>query len=148
SAAFCALLLLTHPLTSTDIFNYIASARIFWVHGDNPLTTPPLAHPEDRFFGMLTFWQDVPSPYGPLWSLLAGAPVLAGDGSPLRTVLAFKATSVLFFLGSGWLVYLTARRIRPDSAVPALLALSWNPLAVFHVAGNGHNDAVMVFFVA
>src|SRR5262249_48200217 len=85
SAAFCALLLLTHPLPSTDVFNYIASARVFWVHGDNPLTTPPLVHPEDPIFGMLTFWQDVPSPYGPLWSLLAGVPVLAGHDSLLRT---------------------------------------------------------------
>jgi hypothetical protein len=37
---------------------------------------------------------------------------------------------------------------RPDSALPALLAFSWNPLAVVHVAGNGHNDTAMLFFIA
>lgn len=148
AAVFCAMVWLTHPLTSTDIFNYIASARVFWVYGDNPLTTPPLAHPEDRFFALLSFWHDVPSPYGPLWSLLAGGPLLAGDGHPLRAVLAFKGMSILFFLATAWLIYLTAGRIRPDSALPALLVFAWNPLAILHVAGNGHNDTAMIFFIA
>ncbi|MGD9892197.1 MAG: hypothetical protein AB7R89_09295 [Dehalococcoidia bacterium] len=148
ASVFCLTLWATHPLTSADVFNYIASARIFWVHGENPLVVPPLAHPDDPFFGLLSFWQGLPSPYGPLWSLIAGAPVLAGGDDPRRTVLAFKAVSITFFLGTGVLLYLTAVRIRPDSGVPALLAYTWNPLAVFHVAGNGHNDAVMMFFVA
>ncbi len=47
------------------------------------------------------------------------------------------------FLATSLLVYSTARWIRPDSAVPALLAFSWNPLAVLHVAGNGHNDVLL-----
>gem|GEM_PF-1288330 len=89
-----------------------------------------------------------PLAYGPLWSLLTGLPVTLGGDSPLRAVLAFKALSIGAFLAAGWLIYLTARRMRPDSAVPALLAFAWNPLAVFHIAGNGHNDAVMVCLVA
>lgn len=148
SLLFCLTLWATHPLTSADIFNYIAGARIFWVHGENPLVVPPLAYPDDPFFRLLTFWQGIPSPYGPLWTLIAGVPVLAGGDDPRRTVLAFKAVSILFFLATGVLLYLTAVRIRPDSGVAALLAYTWNPLAVLHVAGNGHNDAVMMFFVA
>ena len=148
AAVFCAILLGTHPLTSTDVFNYIVSARVLWVHEANPLTTPALTFPNDPFFGLLTHWQHLASPYGPLWSVITGLPVRLGGDDPLRTVLAFKAVSALFFLAASWLVYLTARRLRPDSAVPALLVFSWNPLALFHVAGNGHNDAVMVFFVA
>jgi hypothetical protein len=148
SVLFCLTLWATHPLTSADIFNYITSARIFWVHGENPLVVPPLAYPDDPFFRLLTFWQGIPSPYGPLWSLIAGVPVLVGGDDPRRTVLAFKAVSILFFLATGALLYMTAVRIRPDSGVPALLAYTWNPLAVLHVAGNGHNDAVMMFFVA
>ena len=121
SALFCLTLWATHPLTSADIFNYITSARIFWVHGENPLVVPPLAYPDDPFFRLLTFWQGIPSPYGPLWSLIAGVPVLAGGDDPRRTVLAFKAVSILFFLATGALLYMTAVRIRPDSGVPALL---------------------------
>jgi len=147
AAAFCVALWLTHPLTSNDVFNYVANARVFWVHGDNPLTTPPLAHPEDPLFRLITFWQDIPSPYGPIWSLLAGLPTTLGGDSALRSVLTFKALSVAFFLGAAWLVFLMARRIREDSAVAALLAFAWNPLIVWHAAGNGHNDVVMMFFV-
>jgi len=64
AASFCLVLLPTHPLTSTDIFNYVASARIFWIHGENPLTTAPLAHADDPFFGLLSAWRDIPSPTG------------------------------------------------------------------------------------
>jgi hypothetical protein len=148
SVTFCLTLWMTHPLTSADIFNYIAGARILWVHGENPLVVPPLAFPDDPFFRLLTFWQGIPSPYGPLWSLIAGVPVLIGGDDPRRAVLAFKGVSIAFFLATGGLLYLTAVRIRPDSGVPTLLAYTWNPLAVLHVAGNGHNDSVMLFFVA
>lgn len=148
SMACSALLVLTHPLTSTDVFNYIASARVLWVHGENPLTVAPAWYPDDPFYGFLRSWQVVPSPYGPLWSLIAGLPLAVGGGSVLGTVIAFKALAAAAFLGAGWLVYLTARLMRPDSAVAALLAYSWNPLAVFYIAGNGHNDAVMILLLA
>ena len=118
------------------------------MHGDNPLTTPPRAYPQDPFLGLLTHWQHIPSPYGPLWSLLAGGPTRLGSDAPLRNVLAFKGLAVVCFLATAWLLYVTARRMRPPSAPAALLAFAWNPLAVFHAAGNGHNDAVMMLFVA
>jgi hypothetical protein len=148
SALFCLALWPTHPLTSNDLFNYVANARVFWVYGDNPLTVAPLAHPEDRFFPLMTFWQDIASPYGPLWSWLTGVPMALGGDSPIRTVLAFKGLSIAFFLGASALIFLTARRMREDSAPAALIAFAWNPLVVWHVAGNGHNDMVMMFFVA
>lgn len=148
AAVFCATLVLTHPLSSADVFNYIASARVQWVYGDNPLTTPPLAHPEDPFFRLIFFWKEVPSPYGPLWSLLTAVPHALGGDRPAATVAAFKATSALFLLGTGALAGATAERLRPGTGAVAVVALTWNPLAVWHVAGNGHNDAVMCFFLA
>jgi hypothetical protein len=148
ATVFCSLLVLTHPLTSADVFNYIVSARVQWVHGDNPLTTPPLAYPDDPFFRMLFFWRDVPSPYGPVWSLITAVPHALGGGDALRTVVAFKATAAGFLLATGLLAGLAAERLRRGSGSAAALALTWNPLVVWHVAGNGHNDAVMVFFLA
>jgi hypothetical protein len=148
AAACCGALVFTHPLSSNDIFNYIVSARIQWLYGDNPLTTPPLAHPEDPFFRLLFFWREVPSPYGPLWSLLAAVPHALGDGHPAATVVAFKATAAAFLLITGLLVALTAERLRRGWGAAAALVLVWNPLAVWHVAGNGHNDAVMACLLA
>lgn len=147
-ALFCATLVLTHPLTSTDIFNYIASARVEWVHGDNPLTVAPRAYPDDRFFALVANWRDLPSPYGPAWSLLTFVPHTLGGGRYIPTVLAYKALAAGSLLAAGWLCGLTAERLRPGWGAAAALALTWNPLAVWHVAGNGHNDAVMVFLLA
>lgn len=146
-ALFCATLLFTHPLSSTDIFNYIAGARIFWVHGANPLTVAPDQYPADPFVALVANWRDLPSPYGPLWSLLSGVPLLIGGGSPTATVLAFKGLSVISLLGTAALTGATAERLRPGWGGTAALALAWNPLAVWHAAGNGHNDTVMMLLV-
>lgn len=141
-------LLPTHPLTSADIFNYMSSARVQWVHGDNPLTTPPLAYPDDAFYHLVFFWREVPSPYGPLWSLLTVIPHALGGGSEIGTVLAYKALAVAFMLAAGLLAGLTAGRLRSGQGAIAALALTWNPLVVWHITGNGHNDAVMVALLA
>lgn len=148
SGLACLVLAPTHPLTSADVFNYIASARVFWVYGANPLITPPAAFPADPFLPLLGFWQELPSPYGPLWSLLTGGPMFISGDSPLRAVLGFKALSIGAMLGASWLLYLTARRMRPESGLATLLAFSWNPLVIWHTAGNGHNDTVLIFFIA
>lgn len=148
AAVFCGTLVLTHPLTSTDVFNYIASARVQWAHGANPLVTPPRAFPADPLYGLVLNWRDVPSPYGPLWSLLTAVPHAAGRNDPLATVVAFKATSAAFLLAAGAFVAGAADRLRPGSGVIAALALTWNPMVVWHVAGNGHNDAVMICLLA
>lgn len=145
---FSATLVPTHPLSSTDLFNYMAGARIAWVHHDNPLTVPPLAYPQDPFVALVLNWRDLPSPYGPLWTLASALPLALGGGQPLATVIAFKATATAFLLGTGLLAAAVAGRLRPGSGPLALLALTWNPLAVWHAAGNGHNDTVMVFFLA
>ena len=145
---FSATLVPTHPLSSTDVFNYMAGARIAWVHHDNPLTVPPLAYPQDPFIALVLNWRDIPSPYGPLWTLVSALPLALGGGHPLATVIAFKATAAVFLLGTGLLAAAVAAQLRPGSGPLALLALTWNPLAVWHTAGNGHNDTVMVFFLA
>lgn len=148
AVVFCLTLLLAHPLSSADVFSYIASARTQWLYGDNPLTTPPLAHPDDAVTRLLIFWRDLPSPYGPLWSLLTWLPHTAAGGSITGLVVAFKSLAAGFFLATVVLVALTAERLRPGSGPLAAVALGWNPLAAWEVAGNGHNDAVMICFLA
>lgn len=148
AALLYLVLLPTHPLTSADLFNYISSARVQWVHGANPLTTPPLAFPQDRFYGLLFFWRELPSPYGPLWSLLTLVPHTLGTDGIVPTVLAFKALAVGCMLATGLLVGRAAERLHAGQGAAAALVLTWNPLVVWHVAGNGHNDAVMAVFLA
>src|SRR5205814_4367672 len=39
------------------------------------------------------------------------------------------------------------RQVRPDWALRGTLFFAWNPLVLFEVPGNGHNDAVVVAFM-
>ncbi|MGH2599598.1 MAG: hypothetical protein ACRDJ9_09440, partial [Dehalococcoidia bacterium] len=45
-------------------------------------------------------------------------------------------------------VVITARTIAPERAVAAVVMLGWSPLFLWELAGNGHNDSVMAFFLA
>lgn len=148
AALFCLVLLPTHPLTSTDLFNYMLSARVQWVHGANPLITPPLAYPDDPWLRLLFFWREVPSPYGPLWSLITLVPHTLGGGDLIATVIAYKVTAVVGLLTASVCAGMAAERLRPGRGGLAALALAWNPLVVWHTAGNGHNDAVFAAFLA
>ena len=147
-----ALLLLivvpTHPLTSTDIFNYIALGRVQWIHHANPLTTAPDRFPQDPLYGLVANWRELPSPYGPGWSLLAWLPIRLGGDSALRAVLAYKLLAVGTLLAAAWAAGNAAERLRPGAGGVAVALLLWNPMVVWHVAGNGHNDAVMALPLA
>ncbi len=140
-----ATLLLMFPGGALDVFDYGANARTLWVYHQNPLVVPPIAHPWDPFMQYLA-WARMPSPYGPLWSLLAIVPVALGHGDVLYTVLAFKALATMALLGTGWLVYVALGQGMPTRPA-AVLLIVWNPLLLWEAAGNGHNDFAMAFFI-
>jgi hypothetical protein len=146
---FAVTLLPMFPGGTQDIFHNIADGRLFWRYGENPTLVPPAAHPEDPFYPHLFGYTDLPSAYGPLWYLLAGPiTALAGDGL-LTNVLAQKAVMAAFFVATVVLVWWTARAVwseRPGVAATATVAAGWCPLLLWELPGNGHNDAVMVFF--
>ncbi len=136
---------LMFPVAAMDVFDYALRARLLWVHHANPLTTLPLTYARDPF-SSYAVWERLPSPYGPLWSIVAVAPAWLGHGDVLRTVLGFKALAVVFHLGTGALVYVGLKD-RPAQRLPGTLLVLWNPLLQFETAGNGHNDGAMIFFV-
>lgn len=146
---FAVTLLPMFPGGTQDIFHNIADGRLFWRYGENPTLVPPAAHPNDAFYPHLFGYTDLPSAYGPLWYLLAGpVTALAGDGL-VANVLAQKALIAAFFLATVVLVWWTARATwpgRPGVATSAAVAVGWCPLLLWELPGNGHNDAVMVFF--
>lgn len=143
---FSLTLIAIYPATSADIFHYIMDARIRWLYGENPLTTPPSAYPDDPFAAYAS-WPDTPAPYGPIWLLLSWLPHTAGGGRLIPTLIAFKVLVSLFSLATAILVFLTARQVWPRSALPATLLYAWSPLVLFNTSGDGHNDAVMLALV-
>jgi hypothetical protein len=145
-ALLSAALLLMHPGGAGDIYAYIACADVVLLYGGNPYVTPPAAFPEYPLLGFV----DVPGEtiqYGPLWLLVTlalRAPFLT---NLLLTMLAFKVAAAATLLGIAWLTYLILRRSNPSFAVPGMLLVAWNPLLIFELAGNAHNDGAMMVLV-
>jgi hypothetical protein len=94
----------------------------------------------------MTSYGNETSPYGPAWYLLAGLPSAVGGEDLVRSILAFKVLATVFFVGSTGLLYLILHRARPGQEVPGLILFAWNPLVLFEIVVNAHNDVVMIFF--
>ncbi len=128
-------------LISTDVFSYIAYARMGVVHGINPYTHGPVAIVGDPVFRYVGHdWLRVATAYGPLYTLITYPLGLLGVvgalwGMKLYALLASAATLVL--------VWHVARR-RGHDRVFALLAVGANPLYVIYGLGGAHNDLIML----
>jgi hypothetical protein len=62
-------------------------------------------------------------------------------------MVVLKLIVVMGSLGSAALVWLILGWVRPEHRLLGTLAYLWNPVIVVELAGEGHNDAVMVFLV-
>src|SRR5205823_15131192 len=72
----------------------------------------------------------------------------AVDGQLPDGLYAFKLLAVASALATTVLIWLALRRSRPELAAAGALLYGWNPLQQLETAGNGHNDALMVAFLA
>jgi hypothetical protein len=142
-----ATLVPAYPTTAIDLLIYAVRARIWAIYNLNPLATAPLQLPADPWIGLAGEWADIPSPYGPVWEGISLLAFRLVGGDLLRHLLALKAIAFLSHLGCAGLVALILRRLKPEWALAGTLALAWNPLALLELAGNGHNDGLMVLFL-
>lgn len=146
SLACGAVLLGLFPYDAADIFDYILHGRMSALYAANPYRSVPNDFPQDPFYPYVA-WKDERSPYGPLWGLLAAlASSLAGDGL-VANVVGYKLIPGLFLAASIWVVAQVLRREAPERALSSTLLLAWNPVVLYETWGNGHNDAVMVFWM-
>ena len=143
---FSVQLVFMYPVGAADIFDQIFRARITHHYGLNPFTTVPNSILGDPFIKYVA-WRDEGSPYGPLWELMtAGTGKLAGD-SLWGNIIFFKALVIIPYMISVGLTYAILRAWRPEWALRGTLFFAWNPLVIFEIAGNGHNDAFVVMFL-
>jgi len=142
-----AVFLLAPPLLSTDIFGYLAHARLWSVHDLNPYTNVVAQIPGDpvnQYLGQ-TWPKALPAPYGPL--LLVGSPLLVALGFAAG-MWALKLAAAGAAVGSVALVWVAARRLGRDPR-PAAALVGLNPVWLTWAVGGAHNDLPMVFlFVA
>ncbi len=131
-------------LLSTDVFSYIAYARMGVVHGVNPYLHGPIAIAEDpvfRYVGM--DWLHVATAYGPLYTLLSYPLALLGVTGALW---GMKLLALAASVGTLLLTWRCARA-RDLDPVMALLVVGANPLYVIYTLGGAHNDLIMLFLM-
>jgi len=131
-------------LLSTDVFSYIAYARMGVEHGLNPYLTGPSAISSDpvfRFVGQ--DWRNTETAYGPLYTLIS-YPL-----APLGVEGALWGMKVEALLASAGTLALTWRcaRLRKMDPVAALLLVGANPLYVLYGVGGAHNDLIMMLLM-
>jgi len=141
-AALHVIFALAPPLLSTDLFGYLAAARVGALEGSSPYSAGAGALAGDPVTPYLV-WRSRPNPYGPLFTVatypLASLSVAAG----LWTI---KAVTAAASLGTVALVWWAAHGLARDP-VPAALYVGLNPLLLVWAVGGGHNDLPMMLLV-
>jgi hypothetical protein len=138
-----AILLLSPPLSLTDVFNYINYGRMGMLHGLDPYTTIPALGPHSDPSYALSNWHQLLTPYGPLFTLITYAVVPLGLAGSLWT---FKALLMVLSLATILLVWRCARLLGRDP-VAAIVLVGLNPLILVWGLGGDHNDFFMMFCI-
>ena len=144
-------------VASTDVFSYIAYARLGVIYHLNPLTSLPTAIRNDPVYPNLS-WYTQPSVYGPTWTLITGflqwLVLSFGHKSILIMVLALRIVALVSHLGSTWVIWSISghlvRRfgfISLEKRLAATLAFAWNPLVLFEAGVDAHNDATLLLCI-
>ncbi len=145
-ALWAAPLLLAPPMFSRDVYSYLAQGlmidRGLDVYRHGPAVLGGLVADQ-----VPAVWQHTPSPYGPVFLMVAeGVTDLLGS----QVILGFLAMRLV---AVGGLVLLAvavralARSAGLDPAAATWLAVL-NPLVLIHLIGGAHNDALMVGLLA
>jgi hypothetical protein len=131
-------------LISTDVFSYIAYARMGVVHAINPYLHGPTSIATDPIYRYVgKDWVKVATAYGPLYTLLS-YPL-----APLGVVGALWGMKLEALLASAGTLALTWRCARMRGLDPkfALIVVGVNPLWVIYGLGGAHNDLIMTLFL-
>ena len=149
--AFQTTLLLMPGFFSQDVFSYIAYGRLTVAYELNPYIWPPAAIARDPVVEWVAdVWRTYPAPYGPVWLDVQWLMARLFDGLSIPAqAMAYRALGNVLLLCNLGLAGLGLGRLTPlDRAqrLTAFAALAWNPVLLFEVAGNAHNDALMVTF--
>jgi hypothetical protein len=143
-AVLHAIVLIGPILLSTDVFSYIAYARMGVVHGINPYLHGPSAISSDPIFQYVGHnWRHVDTAYGPFYTLLSYPFGALGVNGALW---GMKILAQLASFGTLLLIWRCAR-VRGLDPVWAILVVGANPLYVIYGVGGAHNDMVMLFLM-
>lgn len=138
---FAALLIWMQPVTTTDLYGYVARGYLYAHLHLNPMITAATQLP-----GGLSVNRPA-APYGPFWLLVAGLLSRVSGENLLVNMLLFKLIGFAGVAAALWLVDSLALRLYPERRLRIIVLFAWSPLLLFESVGNGHNDIVMVVCV-
>jgi hypothetical protein len=147
ATAFCIEIAWAYPATAADVFGYVAQGQSLASHHANPFIVPPNAFPGDAILRFLAFPGE-PSQYGPLWVLLGGAIASVARDNLLAEVLLYKSVAALAHLLGGAVVYRIAQGLGVGTlgARASAYLYVWNPMLLWEMVANAHNDGLMMLF--
>jgi alpha-1,6-mannosyltransferase len=137
------------PRLSIDAFTYMSHGVLGLLPQGNPLLQPAQDARDTAIGAELTSygWRQAPgiTPYGILWTWIEIGVAKLSGADVLAAIRLFKVVAVVASLGSAWLIWRILGHIHPAVRLPGTLTYLWNPLVLMEFAGEGHNDAVMIF---
>jgi alpha-1,6-mannosyltransferase len=142
AAVVFAPLLFSAPLTSQDVWYYLASGNLS-VHGLNPYSVGPNAVHGPYSGAVDRVWLSLPSPYGPLWTWTSEVVVRLTHPHLWWGLAGMRVVAVAGIVMIG---YAMVRLCRATGARPevALWLTVGNPFVALMLMGGVHNDAVML----
>lgn len=142
-------LMFVYPGTAIDVYIYAARSHLLTDYGLNPsIALPEMLWDIDPYVHYASQeWSTRPSPYGPLWNIIA-SPGTAFDQERIGVAVAiYKGLMALGSAATGVLIYQIARRVQPTLAVPALIGWLWSPVVLWEGLANAHNDILLALLI-
>jgi hypothetical protein len=135
-------LMLAFPVFSRDVYSYLGQGRLLHA-GLNPYQDWISELPGWFMQGADSIWAESPSPYGPLFLLIARAVWFLTGGSPEPAILLFRAVSVIGMGLCLWAVPRLARRFGTEPGWATWISIA-NPLFALYMVAGIHNDSLMI----
>lgn len=135
-------LLACFPIFSRDVFSYLAQGGLLYA-GQNPYEAGVSELPGWFTVGADDLWAESPSPYGPLFLLVAQGIWLLSGGVPELSVLMFRLLAVFGVVLMLLVIPLLARAFGSQPAWALWLCLL-NPVSLIVFLPAAHNDALMM----
>lgn len=148
AVAWCLPLLFARPLFSGDVYSYQAQGVIA-ADGMDPYRLGPLSalgagSPVTRHVS--AYWQDTPTPYGPVWVAISRTIAHVAGENVLVTLLLYRLVALAGVALVAWALPRLAMRAGVSPGVAVWLGLL-NPLVLWHIVAGAHNDGLMMGLV-
>ena len=142
AALWFAPLLASAPLYSRDLYSYAAQGAL-WADGLNPYEHTVRELESGWRDSTAPTWLDTPTPYGPIWLLLARGVATVSGGQLWLALLLLRLIAVIGVVVIAWAVADVAGRLGASVVHATWLGVAC-PLVGVHFVSGAHNDALLV----